>query len=260
MTKELDKLSAKPIQNAWRLSRPPTPRFLIGCVALALAFASNLPFTVLALKFNYPSILRQPASEVLRAFAAGGPELIFTWYAYGLSALALVPLSLAFAFGWTRWREWSGLAIGSAIIGSLAGLTQAIGLFRWVFVVPSLARAAMDPNTSAAALSPFNLMNLFGGVTIGEHMGQALTCFWVLLVVLVQWKGSRIIDRASAPLGIITIFGIGLGLGEGLCLALGIDGSGFGLATTIGFLGLTLWLIATGLGFLLRERTSKAPA
>lgn len=250
--------------NSPRPNRGLFNRFFIGGAAIVLGIVSNIPFTILTLRFDYPSILRQPASQVLMVFEQGGPDLVLTWYAYGLSALAIVPLSLAFAFGWPRWREWPAIAIGSAILGAMAGLTQAIGLFRWVFVVPSLARVATDPNASAAAkaaaVSAFDLMNLFGGVTIGEHIGQALTCFWVLLVVVVQWRAKRRIDRVAALFGSLTIAGIGLGLGEGLCLALGLDGSSFGLATSVGFMALTLWLLATGTGFILRDASDNATA
>jgi hypothetical protein len=258
-TKEFGMLSSPNASTKTHHPACPIGRTYIGYAAMLLGVASNIPFTLLTMHFDYPGVLREPAIEVLAAFATGGPGLILTWYAYGLSALAIVPLGLAFAFGWPRWRDTPGLAIGSAIAAGFAGITQAIGLFRWVFVVPSLARIAADPDASvaakAAAASAFDLMNLFGGVTIGEHVGQVLTCFWVLLVVISQCRRPRRIELAAAFLGILTILGIGIGLGEGLAIALGQDGSLFGIATSLGFMALTLWLIATGLTYILPDRT-----
>jgi hypothetical protein len=43
------------------------------------------------------------------------------------------------------------------------------------------------------------------------------------------------------------------GTGEGLALALGRDGAAFSTFTVAGFLGLTAWLIATGIGLLRRS-------
>ena len=51
----------------------------------------------------------------------------------------------------------------------------------------------------------------------------------------------------TASLGLLTALAIAAGAGEGLALALGRDGGAFSLATIAGFLGLTVWLIATGL-------------
>jgi hypothetical protein len=49
--------------------------FLIG----ALAFATAA--TYLSATFDWPEILREPANVVLTRFAAGGPSLVWTWFA-----------------------------------------------------------------------------------------------------------------------------------------------------------------------------------
>ncbi|HWA20926.1 MAG TPA: hypothetical protein VG735_00860 [Caulobacterales bacterium] len=63
----------------------------------------------------------------------------------------------------------------------------------------------------------------------------------------VQWKESA---RICAGIGFATALAIVLGTGEGLAIALGQSGEPFSLATIAGFIGLTLWLIATGIGLL----------
>jgi hypothetical protein len=239
-------------------------RHMIGVSAIALGILSNVPFTILTMQFGYPEILRRPTPEILSAFHAAGPDLVWAWYGYGLSALALIPLSLALAFGRADRDLNMGFLVGSAIVGAFAGLTQAIGLFRWVFVVPSLAEVVVDPSTTdaakSAALSAFNMMNLFGGVTIGEHIGQILTCLWLIMLVTLQWRSVRRIEKIAAIFGTVTVFGIAIGLGEGLSLALAQDGHVFGHFTTVGFLALTLWLVATGTGYLLSpKRGETAP-
>jgi hypothetical protein len=125
---------------------------------------------------------------------------------------------------------------------------QAIGLLRWVFVVPGLAavHASADatPGLRAVTEQSFLLIHAFGGVEIGEHLGQLLLAGFVLaLSRLLAGEGARL----TSVVGYVTAALILLGTGEGLSLVLGGSGQPFGLATILGFLGLTLWLILTGL-------------
>lgn len=227
-----------------------TSRRRIGAAAIALAVAFNIPFALLAAGFDYPQILRAPAAEVLARFTAGGAGLVLVWQAFLLSALALIPLAIALAFSRPGWQQRPILAIGAAITGALAGLTQAIGLSRWVFLVPHLARQHAEPGSTdmrrAVAEGMFDTLNQWGGVAIGEHLGQLLTCLWLLHLLLAQLGEAGRLARAAAWFAGLGILGIGGGLGEGLALALGRSGEGFGLLTSAGYLALTLCLIAAG--------------
>jgi hypothetical protein len=229
-------------------------RPLAGASAIALAIVFNIPYAILAATYDYPDVLRRPAGEALDLFAAGGSQLILTWHGFALAALALAPMAIALSITPTRVAEKPSLAIGAAIMGSLAGLAQAIGLWRWVFVIPGLARthadAAATPDAKTAAERAFDLLNHYGGVAIGEHLGQWLTALFVLMLALMQWDERK---RISANIGFLTALAIAVGTGEGLALALGRPGEFFGLATIAGFLGLTAWLIATGIGLLSAE-------
>lgn len=227
----------------------PPARPLTGLAAMALAVGFNLPFARLAAIYDYPDILRRPAGEALTRFAAGGPGLILTWHAFALAALALAPLAVALAVTPGRIATRPGLAIGAAVFGVTAGVMQAVGLWRWVFVVPSLARAhaASDatPEARAAAERAFEVLNLYGGVAIGEHLGQLLTALFVLCLSAAQRAEGRPI---LAAIGFATAAAIAFGTGEGLAIALGRAGGIFALGTIAGYLGLTLWLFATGAG------------
>jgi hypothetical protein len=221
----------------------------IGAIALAVLF--NVPFSILGSIYNYPDILRQPAGEALALFAKGGPSLILTWYAFGLAALALAPMAVALSINSARLKSAPALSIGAAVFGALAGTLQAIGLMRWVFAIPGVAAIYADPNASEAARyqaeRTFDLLNAWGGVAIGEHLGQLLTTLFVLTLSLVQLREQR---RVTAITGFATAVAIALGTGEGLAIALGQNGDAFSLATIAGFLGLTIWLILTGVNLI----------
>lgn len=222
-------------------------RPITGVCAILLAIVFNVPFSILAATYNYPDVLRGPPGEALALFAAGGPSLILTWHAFALSAFALAPMAIALSLTPRRVAERPALSIGAAVLGALAGVTQAIGLWRWVFVIPALAaaHAGATPDAQAAAERAFVVLNQYGGVAIGEHLGQLLTALFILFLALLQWSERK---RISAVLGFIAAFAIALGTGEGLAIALGQSGDAFSMATIAGFLGFTVWLIATGIG------------
>jgi hypothetical protein len=233
------------------MSRPAARRFVTGLSAITFAVLFNVPYSLLAMRYDYPDILRRPAAEALDRFAEGGPALVLIWYGFALAALAFVPLAIALAVTPRRLSESPALSIGALIAGALAGVTQAMGLMRWVFVVPGLAdmHTGGSDETRLMAESSFSLINAYGGVAIGEHMGQLLTALFVGLLASMQWRENH---RASAGVGIVTSLAITIGAGEGLALALKGSGELFSAFTTAGFLGLTLWLILTGFGLIRR--------
>ena len=225
-----------------------------GLSAIVLAILFNVPFSILAATYNYPDVLRGPPSEALNLFAAGGASLILTWHAFALCALALAPMAIALSITPRRIAEAPALSIAAAILGALSGLAQAIGLWRWVFVVPMLARthadAAATPEAKLGVEEAFAVLNQYGGVAIGEHLGQWLLGLFVLCLALLQWRERR---RISSVLAFVTFLALLVGTGEGLAIALGQPGDLFGLITIAGFLALTLWLIATGIGLIRGE-------
>ncbi len=222
---------------------------VLGVSAIVLAIGFNLPYANLVAIYDYPDILRRPAAEALVRFADGGPALILTWHAFAWAALLLVPLSFGLALTSANRATSDRLALFAAITGALSGMAQAIGLWRWVFVIPGLAQrhATGDAATKTAAEGVFDILNAWGGVAIGEHLGQWLLVFFVLGMVGLQWRQGRYL---TGGIGFVTAITIGIGTTEGLAIALGREGDLFSLFTISGFLGLSLWLILTGLGLL----------
>lgn len=231
-------------------------KVLGGAAAIALGIGFNIPYAVLAALYDYPQILRRPAFEALQKFAEGGPPVILAWYGFMIAALALIPVAAALSITPARLKRAPALALGAAQAGALAGIAQAIGLARWVFVVPALARDA----GSSAAQASFELLNAYGGVAIGENLGQLLTALFVgQLAMLQQREGARWLALA----GFLTAAAIATGTGEGIAIALGRDGQMFSLATIAGFVGLSLWLVATGTAMIRAPRhqwSGHAPA
>ncbi|EYD76078.1 hypothetical protein Rumeso_02350 [Rubellimicrobium mesophilum DSM 19309] len=209
----------------------------IGAGSILLALGFNVPYAVLASRFDYPGILREAPERILAAFTEGGAPLVLTWYAFALAAMLFIPVSLGLALGGGRVRTQTALAVAAAVLGALAGLTQAIGLLRWVMVVPVLAA---DPEGAQL----FAMLHAYAGVAIGEHLGMLLTAtFLGTMAVLHAAEGLR----ALAAQGGLTAAAIAWGAIEGVALALGADGAVFSLGAIAGYLLLTVWLLWAGL-------------
>ncbi len=168
----------------------PWLRKLTGILFIAGALLVNIPYTLLIMNFNYPDILREPAGTVLTQFQAGGTSLIFTWLAF---AWVGIPLFFAIILLQTVLDRADTPYLWSGTVAGIIGVTtQMIGLLRWTFVVPVLAGLYTDPTSSAsakeAAIVVFQAIHQYGGVVLGEHIGQSFTIIWMVLVSVALFR------------------------------------------------------------------------
>lgn len=178
---------------------------LTGTLFVIGAILVNIPYTLLIMNFEYPDILREPTGYILTKFQEGGTGLIFTWFSFawvGLPLLfAIIMLQKIVERDDTPYL-WVGTFAG--VIGATA---QIIGLLRWVFVVPILAKLYVDPNSTAITKETtsvaFQVIHQYGGVIIGEHIGQIFTIIWVIVVSFAMLK-SDIFKRWVAWFGFLT--------------------------------------------------------
>jgi len=224
-----------------------------AALLIVVPLAFNAAFFELGRAFDYPNILRKEPDEVLSRFAAGGSGLILRWQALLLSALAMLPLV---ALVPVVLEPPTALAVTSLVVGVAAALVQALGLARWPFAVPELARryvAADGPDAGSTRQSielVFAVMHRLFGVGIGEHLGYLLTGLWTLLL------SASIVSTTALPgwLGVIGI-PIGVALLVGSLEFVGRnekDGwSVAGVIVPIAYVAWSLWLVALGVGLLL---------
>lgn len=229
---------------------------LTGVGLIILGIYLNIPFSILSVIFDYPEILREPTGHVLTLFKQGGPSLIAVWYAFALTPIILVIVVLLMDRVLLENREGKiGLA---AVFGVLAGILQALGLIRWVFVVPGLADAYTDPKaneaTKAAAAIVFEGFHQYAGVAIGEHLGQLFTALWLILVSAAIIESDRFCNWQGIAGIIIALFMI-LGLVEGFATVIPFDGAIIGVFTPLSFIALSVWMIVLGIVLLWQTDT-----
>ena len=205
--------------------------FILGAVLLFV------PYTALTLLFDYPNVLRLDAGEILVRFHAGGPTLILTWWAFAMVGL---PLLGAYAMLGQQLENTVGYVRMATTIGIIGLVVQMIGLLRWTFVVPTLAAEYVNGNEAAqaAARAAFLTIHQYGGVALGEHMGQLFTIAWtVLMATAMQRSGMMPRWMTALAYGSSAIYATAqLELFATVVPGVPV----WGLA---GFLGSTLWLL-----------------
>jgi hypothetical protein len=229
-----------------------TKEVFAGVLLVVLPVAYNGLYTVLARSFDYPDILRRPTAEVLERFTAGGGRLILTWWAFAMSAVLLAPTAVLVSATFAD-ADPTLLAVATAI-GLLAALVQFLGLIRWPFAVPHLARNMSNPATTTATKDAvdvtFQTLNRYLGVAVGEHLGYMFTGLWTALVSVAVIQSDLlhvafgIIGLMLAPLFLLgSMEFVGANEKEGWKLA--------GRLVPIAYVGWSLWLLALGVALLI---------
>jgi hypothetical protein len=224
----------------------------IGLLLMAGAIGVFIPYTILTMTFEYPDILRQDPGTILTKFHEGGSSLILTWWTFAILGF---PLLIAYIMIGQKLEGKLGFIKWVTIVGIISGIVQIIALLRWVFVIPVIADnyvSAGDNPTKAAAILSFKTIHQFGGVLLGEHIGQLFTIIWTVMISRAFIKLNMFAKWVSW-LGIIASLIYLIAQGELFATVI----PGFPVWSMAGFIGSTLWLIwliILGVNFLMLKR------
>ncbi len=209
-----------------------------GLVLIALPIAFNVVFFMLGRAFEYPDILRKPTDEILTRFLAGGARLVTLWYVFAMTALLAIPMALLMQGVFAA--EYPQIAAASAIIGTLSGVVQAMGLLRWPLLVPMLAaqyQANLAQRETIGVV--FNAFHQYIGVVVGEHLGYFFTATWTILISVMMFT-TPMFGALLGIFGIIAAVGILAGM---------LEPAGWkpaGAINAISYVVWSLWLIISG--------------
>ena len=210
----------------------------IGWLLIAGAIGVFIPYTILTITFEYPDILRQDIGIVLTKFHEGGSSLIVTWWVFAIMGLLLLIAYIKIGqllenrISFVRWVT---------TLGVISGIVQIVGLLRWVFVVPVIANnyiASTEPMIKEIAKGSFQTIHQFGGVLLGEHLGQLLTIAWSIMMSVAFMK-LNLFPRWVSWLGIVASIIYLIAQAELFSTVI----PGFPQWSMAGFIGSTLWLI-----------------
>lgn len=167
----------------------PLGLFLMAEGALALA-----PLAILGPAIGWPASLDAPAAQQLAAIHAAPGALQAGYGLYLLYSLLIAPLMIVLAA-----RQFGGLhrplAATVAALGVLSALARAIGILRWLTVMPELAtaHASAEPASRAVIEQVFAATTAYGG-GIGELLGVSL----LMAMSLGLYTGASLVLRLGA--------------------------------------------------------------
>jgi len=156
-------------------------------------------YFVLQAAFNFPDILRESAADRLTLFASKESIIVPTYWIYAMTGL----LQVAFSVMLWRVSRVRDTALGqlAVVFGILTGVFQVMGFIRWVVVIPVLA-AALKAGTPADSIALIeSVLNAYGGMAIGEHLGFMAQATWCVLLGLSLLK-SDVFDHKLAWAGV----------------------------------------------------------
>ncbi|HPU04544.1 MAG TPA: DUF4386 domain-containing protein, partial [Rhodoglobus sp.] len=168
------------------------------------------------------------------------------WWGFAMTAVLFAPVAVLLSAQLTG-ADATLLAI-TTTVGVLAAAVQFLGLVRWPFMVPFLARESetASPARAEAIDIVFQAFNRYLGVAVGEHLGYLLTGAWSVLV------GAAALSSGLLPAW-IGLVGIVVGTVLALCSLEFVgpfEKNGWKLAgavVPIAYIAWSAWLAATGI-------------
>jgi len=222
-------------------ARPPGPG--LGWLLIADALLSLAPVLVLGAAIGWPASLDKPAAEQLAAVAANADMVALGYGLYLLYSVLIAPVMIGMAA-----RTFGGLncplAMTVAAFGALSALARAIGILRWLTVMPVLAsaHAAADPATRAQIELLFSATTEYGG-GIGEILGVSL-----FMALSLGALGVAAWQRGALPKWLAGTAVLSAVMLAALALpSLGID---VHMPVAVAVSMLSLWMLAAGVWLL----------
>jgi hypothetical protein len=175
--------------------------------ALVQAGLFAVPLIVLGRAIGWPASLRLPASDALPLIAREALAVQIGYWAYLLTALAMIPLAVALR-AHAHSKGVRGLLVDTAaLLGATAGVFKMLGIVRWLIAMPGLATsymAANDSVTKAVIETSYTMLNGYAGA-VGELLGVQLTSgVWLMTTgVILMRTGLRWTGIAGLLIGVL---------------------------------------------------------
>jgi hypothetical protein len=195
-------------------------------------------FTILGIVFEFPDVLRYPASERFALFIENQGIIVPTYWALAMTGFTQI---IATVFVWQSFGPQRSATLTLFLVfGLVAGFGQAMGFGRWAVLIPYLAETALNPQSGDIVVAAVPLLeesfNRYAGMLVGEHLSNIAWGIWLLCAGLSILRHGRYAPAFGwlAVIGSPILFllaGEQLGLSEGI----------LGPITDFGFPLLAVW-------------------
>ncbi len=161
-------------------------------------------FTLLAIEFQFPDVLRLPTEERLALFRDNQPVIVATYWGLTMSGFTQVFAAVFLSLALRPYR--GGLVTLVLIFGTITGIGQAMGFGRWAILMPYLAERKADPTISEGAKEMIGLIegsfNRYAGMLVGEHLSNISMGFWLFFTGLAVRK-SGVLDARLGTMAVL---------------------------------------------------------
>lgn len=164
-------------------------------VILIHVFILFMGFNVLAMVFEFPEVLRQPADYRLTLFMQNSAIVIPTYYLLALTGFTQILMAVMLR-QLLQERENSILTLAT-LFGVLTGLFQVLGFIRWPILIPYIAGALEQGVPLETIAFVEGAFNHYLGMTVGEHLGFLAQAVWTTLLGVV-FLNTQLFDRRLA--------------------------------------------------------------
>lgn len=178
---------------------------LAAGLLMAQFIAMWAAFFILAPSINWPASLDEPPAVILPLIIDQSVPVFLGYLSYLVHALLLIPIAALIPSALNMAREMGRSAVA---IGVLAGFAKALGITRWLFLMPVLATSFVDPATSegsrAAIATIYEAFNAYAG-GVGEILGVGLFAgIWTILMSAALIRSeARILGGAGVAAAIL---------------------------------------------------------
>lgn len=193
-------LRAAPTRAASAVAAPRNPARRTAAVLLIGQFiAMWTAFFILMPAINWPASLDLPPAEILPLILEQSGAVFAGYLSYLIHALLLIPIAALMPKALGLGEVAGRMAL---LLGGLAGFAKALGITRWIFLMPGLAIAYATPGgdgaTQTAIAVVYDAFNAYAG-GVGEILGVGL--FAGLWTLILAWglivSGARILGGAG---------------------------------------------------------------
>jgi hypothetical protein len=209
-----------------------------------------IPLFILGISINWPASLDEPASVNLPLILKEFPSVITGYSIYLLYSILFWPLTYLVGKVIVNGDDQNTLFQIANGFGILSTLARCIGIVRWLFAMPVLARLYVAPDTTeemkASISIIYDMLNSFAG-GIGELLGVSLFAVIWLVLISVLILRSAIWTKSLGYFGFVVAGALLINLVE----VVGIDP---GPMITISVVLLHIWMLVTGIVFLRKKR------
>ena len=210
-----------------------------------------VPLGVLGSSIEWPDNLSLGADHNLPLVLEQQVSAFWGYFIYLLYSILFFPMGLMMAqtIATDGTKNPNGsLASNASGFAGLSALSRSIGLCRWLFAMPTLARIYVDPNTSEqtkeAVSVAYEMLNGWGG-GIGEILGVSLFAAAFVICVSILFIQSSKYPSWMGYLGFLVAIDLFLNLLEASILDYNM-----GVNLTLAVVLLHFWIFGTVLLFL----------